>query len=114
MINKIEVNIYGQNYQTEDWSDYDYEDFVTSVSSEFSQHVGKEINITSENLGWNNASVYANFLLENPEDIITKLSHDSMWDMSIIKTKNVYKVKLNDHDGTSDFVVSFEKENNNE
>ena len=112
MTNKIEVDFYGQSYLTEDWDDYDYEDLVNSVSREFSQHVGKEINITSENLGWNNASVYANFILENSEDIITKLSHSSMWDMTIIKTKNVYKVKLNDHDGTSDFVVSFEKENN--
>ena len=108
---KIEVNIYGQNYQTEEWDDYDYEDFVNSVSCEFSHHVGKEINITSENLGWNNRSVFTNFVLENPEDIITGLSPDSIWDMSIIKTKNVYKVKVNDHDGSSNFVIRIGGEN---
>ena len=28
---KIEVNIYGQNYQTEEWDDYDYEDLQSKI-----------------------------------------------------------------------------------
>ena len=109
-----EVTFYGQNYETDEWYDIDYDSFISEVHDEFSKYIGNETNIISNNYGWNNASVSTDFILEDADDIVRKLSHDSQWNMTIEKLPNVldtYHIIVDDHDGTSNFMVSFKERN---
>ena len=109
-----EVIFYGQNYETDEWSDIDYDSFISEVHAEFSKYIGNETKIISNNYRWDNASVSTDFILEDADDIVKQLSHDSQWNMTIEKLNKVldtYHIIVDDHDGTSNFMVSFKKRN---
>ena len=99
-------------YITNNCDDFEWDDYLEQLDEMFSDHVGRYLIITSSNHGWSNAEVIGGCEIKETKgpvkyhQIIDSIGTDTEWNMTIKRSsKNLYEVKLSDHDGVSDYKI---------
>tara|TARA_R110000868_G_C10618396_1_gene742013 strand:+ start:129 stop:449 length:321 start_codon:yes stop_codon:yes gene_type:complete len=82
-------------------TEFDYDDFSYDIKNHFTKHLGKQVFVSGENIGWRNLSATMEFTLQDCDDIFRKITPERCdFSLEIRDTDrdNVYEAVCYHHD----------------
>ena len=96
---EIENRFYDDYYL----ADIHFEDFTYMLEDEFTQHIGKEVEVVGKNMGWRNRTGYKWFTINKPIDVFREIAPKNCeltFKVEKVKGHNhtLYEIRISHHD----------------